>query len=240
MTETNAAAHAGHRRRLRERFRLEGLEGFAPHEVLELLLCYGRARGDVNPMAHALLDAFGSLKGVLEATPQQLMTVPGVGEEVATLISLCVPLFRRYTLCLNEERRLIRSTEEARQYCTALLAGQRQERFYAVCLGANRAVLGRRLIAEGTVGEVAAYPRLVVETALNLNAHGVIVCHNHPDGAAEPSPEDLTATHHLSRILAALDIALLDHVIVAGASACSLAERGQLTPKPRAGRPLPR
>jgi DNA repair protein RadC len=235
MSETHdAAAHAGHRKRLRERYRLEGLDGFAPHEVLELLLCYGRARGDVNPLAHALLSAFGSLKGVLEATPQQLMTVPGVGEEVATFISLCVPLFRRYSLCLSEERTAITSTEEARQYCSGLLAGQRQERFYAICLGANRSVLGRRLIAEGTESRVDAHPRLVVETALNLNAHGVIICHNHPDGLAEPSPEDVAATHHLYRVLAALDMTLLDHVIVAGPDACSLAERGQL--KPRAAR----
>ena len=71
--------HEGHRKRMRERFRREGLEGFAPHEVLELLLFYGRARGDVNGTAHALLDAFGTLQGVLEARPEQLMTVAGVG-----------------------------------------------------------------------------------------------------------------------------------------------------------------
>ena len=226
-------AHAGHRKRLRDRYRLEGLDDFAPHEVLELLLFYTRARGDTNPLAHALLDTFGSLKGVFEATPQQLETVPGIGEEAATLLSMTVPLFRRYSLCLAEERRAITSTAEARAYCLALLSGHRTERFYAICLGAGRNVLGRRLIAEGTIGEVAAYPRVIVETALNLNAHGIIVCHNHPDGVAEPSPEDLAATHHLYRVLSALDIELLDHVITAGAGSCSLAERGQLVPKSR-------
>lgn len=231
--ENRPVDHSGHRKRLRERYRLEGLEGFAPHEVLELLLLYARPRGDVNPLAHELLNTFGSLKGVLEATPQQLTGVSGVGEETAAFISMIVPLFRRYSLCLAEERKSISSTSEARQYCQALLAGQRTERFYAICLGANRSVLGRRLIAQGTVGEVAAYPRLIVETALNLNAHGVIICHNHPDGAPEPSPEDLTATHHLYRVLGALDIQLLDHVIVAGDSSCSLAERGQLIPRGR-------
>ena len=100
------------------------------------------------------------------------MAVHGVGEETATLISMMIPLFQRYSLCLAEESRRITSTAEAREYCKALLAGQRTERFYAVCLDANRAVLGRRLIAEGTLGEVAAYPRTIVETALNLNAHG--------------------------------------------------------------------
>ena len=94
--------HDGHRKRMRERFRLNGLEGFAPHEVLELLLFYGRARGDVNAIAHALLDTFGTLQGVLEATPAQLMSVPGVGEETATLISLMIPMFRRYSVCAAE------------------------------------------------------------------------------------------------------------------------------------------
>ena len=234
MDETKKPVdHTGHRKRLRERFRLNGLEGFAPHEVLELLLCFALPRGNVNPIAHALLDTFGSIKGVLEATPQQLMTVNGVGEEAATLISMMIPVFQRYSLCLAEERRKISSTAEARQYCQSLLAGQRTERFYVICLGANRSVLGRRLIAEGTIGEVAAYPRSIVETALNLNAHGVIVCHNHPDGLAEPSEEDLSATAHLYRILQDLDIQLLDHVIVAGAETYSLAERGPLTVKGR-------
>ena len=88
--------HEGHRQRMRERFRLEGLDNFAPHEVLELLLFYARVQGDVNPLAHELLDSFGSIKGVLEARPEQLMAVKGVGEETATLLSLIVPVFRKY------------------------------------------------------------------------------------------------------------------------------------------------
>ena len=231
--KTETTPHAGHRKRLRERYRGEGLASFAPHEVLELLLCYAHPRGDMNPVAHALLETFGSLKGVLEASPQQLMTVKGVGEEAATLLSLMVPMFRRYELTLTEERPRIESTAEARQYALALLAGERTEHFYVICLGTNRSVLGRRLIAEGTVTEVAAYPRQVVETALNLGAQGVVLCHNHPDGRCEPSSEDVKTTHLLFSLLEQLDIALLDHVIVAGNRACSLAERGELKPKRR-------
>ena len=233
--QTGATAHQGHRKRLRLRFRSEGLDGFAPHEILELMLSYAIPRGDVNPLAHSLLDTFGSLKGVLEASPQQLMQVKGVGEEAATLISMVVPLFRRYELCLAEERPVIDSTEAARRFCQALLAGHRAEHFYTVCLGANRSVLGWRLIAEGTVTEVPAYPRLIVETALNLGAQAVILCHNHPDGLCEPSSEDLAATHLIYRVLDALGVRLLDHVIAANGSACSLAERGELTPRGRKG-----
>ena len=220
--------HRGHRQRLRTRFRREGLEHFEPHEVLELLLYYCHARRDMNPVAHALLDTFGSLKGVLEASPEQLMTVNGVGEEAAALLSLMVPLFRRYTLELAQERPRIDSTDAAKAYALALLEGQRTERFYVICLGANRSVLGRQLIAEGTVTEVAAYPRQVAETALNLAAQGVVLCHNHPDGLCEPSPEDIEVTAQLGALLEMLDIRLLDHVTEAGDAACSMAELGML------------
>lgn len=221
--------HSGHRMRMRERFRKDGLEGFAPHEVLELLLFYGRAQGDVNPLAHRLLDAFGSLKGVLEARPEQLMSVEGVGEQSATLISLMLPMFRRYSACVCEERKRIGNRTEATEYCMALLAGLRTEHFYAICLNAAGQVLGRRLIAEGSLTEVAAYPRLVVETALNYNAHSVVLCHNHPSGIAQPSQADVATTQELMRVLSALHITLLDHIVVAGEQTYSMAHYGDIS-----------
>lgn len=99
-----AATHDGHRKRMRERFRISGLEGFSEHEVLELILFYGRARGNVNDTAHALMDVFGSLPRVLEASPEQLMLIDGIGEESATLLSLILPLFRRYSDEVNQVR----------------------------------------------------------------------------------------------------------------------------------------
>lgn len=220
--------HDGHRKRMRERFRKEGLEGFAPHEVLELVLFYGRARGDVNPTAHALLDHFGTLKGVLEARPEQLMTVPGVGEESATLLSLLLPLFRRYSACVLAERQRISNRREAQEYCVSLLAGRRTEHFYVISLSADSQVLGQRLVAEGSLTEVSAYPRTVVETALNYNAHSVILCHNHPGGAVQPSQADLNTTLGLQDILTALGVTLLDHIIVAGTEAYSMVQHGDL------------
>lgn len=222
------AMHDGHRSRMRERFRQEGLEGFAPHEVLELLLFYAKARGDVNPLAHQLLETFGSLKGVLEAHPDQLMTVKGVGEETATLLSLIVPMFRKYQECLCEERRVICLRSMAEEYCTALMSGLRMERFYVIALSSSMRVLGRRIVGEGSLGEVPAYPRLVVETALNYNAFGVILCHNHPGGIAEPSPNDVEVTKNIEAVLAHLNIRLIDHIIVADTQTYSMAGYGKL------------
>ena len=230
--------HDGHRKRMRERFRREGLAGFAPHEVLELLLFYGRARGDVNPTAHALLDAFGSLKGVMEARPEQLMTVSGVGEESATLISLMLPLWRRYTACVLEEKQRIENRRQAQTYCLALLSGLRTEHFYLIALSADAQVLGRRLVAEGSLSEVNAYPRTVVEAALNYNAHSVILCHNHPGGSAQPSQADIDTTLILQELLSALGVTLLDHMVVAGDEAYSMMQHGDLDAEGAAARPV--
>ena len=221
--------HDGHRRRIRERFRLDGIEGFAPHEVLELLLFYARARGDVNPLAHRLLDTFGSLKGVLEAPVDQLCAVEGVGEETATLISLMVPLFRRYEMCLCEEQKRLVRFSDVQEYCRALLIGLRRERFYVISVSAKMRVLGQRIVGEGSLAEVPAYPRLVVETALNYNAYGVILCHNHPGGEAVPSLGDVDVTRALESVLSKLGIALMDHIIVADGESYSMALHGDFS-----------
>lgn len=221
--------HDGHRRRLRERFRLEGLDSFAPHEALELLLCYARARGDVNPLSHRLLETFGSLRGVLEAPVDQLTAVEGVGEETATLISLMVPMFRRYEMCLCEQTRKLTHYSDVQDYCRALLTGLRKERFYVISLSAQMKVLGQRVVGEGSLSEVPAYPRLVVETALNHNAYGVILCHNHPGGYAVPSVGDVDVTRELESVLSRLGIALMDHIIIAEGQAYSMVQHGDYT-----------
>ena len=221
--------HEGHRARMRDRFRKEGLEGFAPHEVLELLLFYARARGNLNPLAHDLLDTFGSLKGVLEARPEQLLSVKGVGEETATLLSLIIPLFRKYQECLCAERKTLFRRVEAEKYCSALLAGLRSERFYVISVSTAVEVLGQRAVSEGSLNEVVAYPRLVVETALNYNAFGVILCHDHPGGVAEPSPDDVAVTQSIEAVLRHLGIRLIDHIIVAGGETYSMSLNGKLS-----------
>ena len=220
--------HSGHRQRMRERYRLEGLEGFAPHEVLELLLFYSRARGDVNPLAHRLLDTFGSFKGVLEAGPEQLMSVEGVGEETATLISLVIPLFRQYQASIRAEQKYIGGMEDARRFCLSLLMGCRTERLYVLCLDINHRLLGQRLISMGSLSEVTPHTRYIVETALNYNAHSVILCHNHPGGTLYPSDQDVKSTLLIKALLGGVGIVLVDHIIVAGDQTYSMTADGDL------------
>ena len=221
--------HAGHREKLRDRFINEkGFEHFEDHQILELLLFYANARQDTNPLAHELLDRFGSLKGVLEARPEQLMTVDGIGKQQAVLLSMVVPLTRVWHRCAMETPTRIGNSREAENYCLSILAGERTERFYVISLNAKCNVLGRRKISEGSLSEVSAYPRMVMETALNYNAHSVLLCHNHPGGTCAPSPEDIASTLQLQRLLNGVGILVLDHIIVAGDRTYSMIQHGDI------------
>lgn len=221
--------HEGHRDKLRNRFiHDKGFENFEDHQILELLLFYALPRMDTNPLAHELLEQFGSLKGVLEARPEQLMQVKGIGSKGATLISMVVPLTKVWHRCAMETPVRIGNSREAENYCLSILAGERTERFYVISLNAGCSILGRRKISEGSLSEVSAYPRMVMETALNYNAHSVLLCHNHPGGTCAPSPEDISSTLQLQQLLNGVGILVLDHIIVAGDRTYSMIQHGDI------------
>ncbi len=228
--EEKKHSHDGHRARLRERFRRDGgFDNFQDHEILELLLTYGAPRKDCNQEAHDLLEAFGSMKGVLEASPAMLMkAVKGIGESQATIVSMAVPLARVWAKCANSNPRRIANRSDLENYCRSKLAGQRIENFYVICVDAQCRLLGERRISYGSLSEVSAYPRSVLETALNYNAYSVFFCHNHPGGTCAPSTEDITSTLQLQRLLNGVGILVLDHIIVAGAQTYSMAQHGDI------------
>ncbi len=224
-----AGEHAGHRQRMRERFRTQGLDGFADHEVLELLLFYAIPQRNVNPLAHELLAHFGSLHGVLDAPVEALAQAPGVGEYAATLLSLFSHVSRRLEKSRQAERKVLKNRGDAQRHCLQLLNGQRLEHFYTVCLDAQMRIVSDALIARGSLGEVPAYPRLVVEAALRYNAYCVVLCHNHPGGSLVPSQQDVEVTRKLAELLEGVGISVADHIIVADGEALSMVNCGLLT-----------
>ena len=206
--------HEGHRDRLRGRFLRDGnMTGFAPHEALELLLTYAIPRKDVNPIAHSLIDHFGSLHAVLEARQEELTAVLGIGPGAAMLIRMMLPLFRLYENDRLAERKVLSSYREARDYCASLFKGVTEERFYLISLDAGLRIIAARLIAQGTVDEVAVYPREVLGLLLRQNAQGALLTHNHPDRTCEPSREDVDRTLLLDDVMDKVGIRLFDHVI---------------------------
>ena len=223
--------HGGHRQRMRERYLKQGLAGFAQHEVLELMLFYAIPQKNVNPIAHALIERFGSLDGVLRATPKQLMQVEGIGEYAATFVSLFPQVMQQAEQSKNSAREKLTTRKSAVNYCIRLLMGEKREMFYAICLNGQMEVIGCALIAQGSLSDVPAYPRIVMEAVLTHNAHGVLLSHNHPGGSVTPSQADLDATATLVRLLAEIEVTLVDHIIVAEDDALSMVRNGFISQK---------
>ena len=215
--------------RLRERLLSEhSLETFDDTEILSTILSYANGTKDTAGLVTRLLDSFGGLKAVLEARPEQLLKVDGMNRTRASLISLMIPMARVWQRCVNEVPDRIGNSREAENYCMSLLIGERVENFYVIALSAKCNVLGRRRISTGSLTECAAYPRLVMETALNYNAHSVLFCHNHPGQTCAPSSEDIASTIQLQRLLNGVGILVLDHVIVAGNRTYSMIQHGDI------------
>lgn len=221
--------HTGHRQRMRERFLADGLQGFAPHEILELILFFAIPQRNVNPLAHRLINHFGSLHGVLDAPAEELEKVDGVGRYAATLLSLFSHVSRQLAMSREGEKRFIGNRRLASEHCFHLLRGLQEEHFYAVCLDAKLCLIKDVLISRGTQDEVPAYPRLVAEAVLRHNAHSVVLCHNHPGGSSFPSQHDLDVTKKLGDMLSALGVVLADHVIVSGTDAFSMVSHGLIS-----------
>jgi len=214
--------------RLRERQQADkDLTTFSDYEILQLLISYTGGEKSAK-LAEKLLDTFGSLKGVLEARPEQLQMVKGIGARTASLIGMMIPMVRTWTRLCQQVPDRIGNSREAENYCLSLLAGERLENFYVIALNAKCNVLGRRKISTGSLSEVSAYPRLVLETALNYNAHSVLLSHNHPGGTCAPSPEDIASTQQLQRLLNGVGILVLDHIIVAGDRTYSMIQHGDI------------
>ena len=217
--------------KLFERFEQEkSLRQFAENENVELLLEAARCPGDREKTAQRLLDIFGSFKNILEAREEQLEAVDGIGPKTALAIKLVLNFMQKWQESAMEDRQVVKNTTEARKYCRSLLIGSRTEQFYAICLDAGCRIIGQRKISEGSLCEVNAYPRIVMETALNYNAHSVLFCHNHPGGTNHPSGEDIQSTMMLRKMLGEVGIHVLDHIIVAGNETYSMMQHGDLPP----------
>lgn len=222
--------HNGHRQRMKKRFLEHGADGMDDHHLLELLLFYALPRVDTNPLAHELLERFGTIDAVMEANAEDLMTVPGLGENAAVLIKLVPALGRRYLASKNSIGSILASTEDAGNFLLPRFLGQRDETVMLVCLDTKMKAVSCRTIASGDVCAAHISVRKVVEKALAQNAPYVLLAHNHVNGLALPSVEDIATTRHLQEALALVGITLLDHIIVAGDDFVSLKENGVLQP----------
>lgn len=207
--------HAGHRQRLFDRYAENGLDSFSDIEVLELALTYAIPRKDTNPIAHRLLDTFGSLSAVLEAPTLSLQKVEGVTKRAAILLHLLPQLWKRYDISRGRETRFFSTTEACGDYLLPYFRGLRDEHIRMMCLDAKCQLLDCREVSTGSVNSASMPIRRIVETALAVNATCVVLAHNHTSGIALPSREDIDATMRLKEALSGVDVILTDHIIVA-------------------------
>lgn len=208
--------HSGHRQRVRERFLSEGLDHFQRHQVLEMLLFYGIPRKDTNELAHRLLETFGSLAGVMDASYEDLRNVSGMTDTAASLICFSKALSREYFKDRQRVDKVLKSHQRMGEYAQSFLAGLDHEAVLLICMDGRHRVLHAGILTHGTVNAADINTRLVMQMALRHNATAVVLAHNHPTGSAVPSFEDVTTTRSLIAALAPAGITLLDHIVVAG------------------------
>lgn len=206
--------HFGHRKRLRERFQFTGSEGFGDYEMLELVLTYAILRKDVKPIAKELIKRFGSLSGVLDADLKELQSVSGMGENSATLIRLIKEIFGRYLAERMQKKDLLNSPQAVSDFARAKLAGLAYEAFMIIYLNNKNQAVYHEIVHEGTIDKAIIYPRRIVERALYHRASGLILVHNHPSGQTQPSEEDKRLTRLIAEATKAIDIRVVDHIIV--------------------------
>lgn len=226
MRMATESIHKGHRDRLKQRFLEEGLDNFTDIQVLELLLFYAIPVKDTNPIAHGLLEHFGSLSQVLEADVEELKKVSGIKDHAATLLALVTQLCRYYQVSSAQQVQILTTLEDCGRYLVPRFFGRTKETVFLLCLDAKCKVLCCKEIGEGSVNTASISVRKVVETALSVNATTVVLAHNHPSGIAVPSNEDIQTTRRVVAALNAVEIHLADHIVVAEGDYVSMIQSG--------------
>ena len=216
-----------HRKRVKDRFRKEGLDNFDERYVLEMMLFYCVPRKDTRELAIRLLEHFGSIVQVLDATPEELERVEGVGEGISTFISFRRQLERYYQIKQDEAPMgPLTRAEEFGKKLRAKFVHQRNEVVYVLCLDGKCKLLSCTLVGEGSVNSANIPVRRIVEICLNANATSVVLAHNHPGGLSFPSGEDIETTYRIAKALRTVDIYLADHLVFADGDYLSMAQSG--------------
>lgn len=220
--------HEDHRSRMRARVERYGLESLAEHEILEYLLFYVIPRRDTNPIAHALIDRFGSLANVLDASPQELEQVPGVGPRTAHFLHDLQQTQRCYQFSRVRPRQNLDTARKLAAYIVPLFHGAQQEKLLMLALDDRKRLLRTIWLNEGSAASAEIRLSRLSAAAVTAGAFYVVLAHNHPDDVVLPSAADIQNTQRIAQALELLEIHLLDHIIVAGGDWISLRDSDRI------------
>lgn len=217
--------HKGHRKRMMKRFAETGFSGFMPHEIVEMMLFYAIPRQNTNPLAHELLERYGSVEGILSAPPESLRAVRGISDGVINTLRFFREL-NAYTALEKAIGVQFSSADAIKQFFMEYYQNEPNEVIRAALLD-DQLYLARCItLSEGTPAATALTKRNVTKTIAAEGSNAIILAHNHPNGAPLPSPEDISVTEKLFFTLKSLGIELLDHIIVGKGGAVSMREAG--------------
>jgi DNA repair protein RadC len=216
-----APHYFGHRERLRERLLAAGTENLADYELLEVILFAARPRGDVKPVAKALIEHFGGLAQAMAAAPDELAGA-GLNRAGVAAIKAAREAALRLMRCELQEQPVVNSWDRLIDYCTAHVANNKIEEFHILFLDKKNVLIRHERQQRGTIDHTPVYPREVVKRALELGAAALILVHNHPSGDPTPSKADITVTQDIKKAAAPLGLALHDHLIIGRNSHTSL------------------
>ena len=206
--------HAGHRERLRERFRKGGASAMPDYEMLELVLFAALPRRDTKPLAKALLARFGSFAEVIAAGPERLMEVEGVGDAVVSQLKIVEAAAQRLAQGKVIKRPALSSWAALLDYCMAAMARGEREEFRVLFLDRKNVLVADEVQSRGTVDHTPVYPREIVKRALEHGASAIILVHNHPSGDPTPSRQDIDLTREIAAAAKALKITVHDHLVI--------------------------
>lgn len=205
--------HEGHRHRLRTTLVANGWENVPEHQILEYMLTCVQPRKDTNPLAHRLIDEFGSLANVLDASPQDLMTIKGVGNTIATFLSSYPYIFKLHKKSKLQTGIDCSSPRRVFENYGKVISHMPNEEFYLICVDGDSKAITAKMINRGSKNEVQFTLKSICETALRNQAFGVILLHNHPNADCRPSQEDIEMTRKIYYSLYMNGIYVLDHLI---------------------------
>lgn len=220
--------HANHRARMQARVRRDGLESLAEHEALEYLLFFAIPRQNTNPLAHRLIQHFGSFCRVLEAGEDELCEVDGIGPSSARMIHSVLEFARYYSMHKRVGRVSLNSTERVIEYVKPLFFGVQNEVLYLIAMDDHYTPVRDIRVGEGLPNKLTFDINQLARTAVTTGCTCAVLAHNHPSGLAIPSEADFATTVQISKALGMLNIDLLDHLIITATDAASMRDSGRM------------
>ena len=217
---------AGHRKRLREKFLKSGLSGFHDYEVIELLLTLATPLKDCKEMAKAAVKRFKTFRGVIDASPDELCKIKGIGPVNLFGIRLIKAASDRYLQERLVNKELLNNSKKLFEFLYHNKQDLKREAFTAIFLTAKNRVIAVETLFTGTLTSTSVYPREVVSAAIKHGAAALILAHNHPSGDPAPSRDDVILTERLLFACRIMGIAVQEHIIIGGNRYFSFADEG--------------